>query len=145
MPQIDKTALVPVSAKTMFAVVNDVESYPQFVDGCRASRVLQQSNTHMVAEIEVSKGGFTQAFTTRNQLTENEIIELKLQSGPFKYLTGKWHFIALDDHACKVVFHLDFEFNSKVLALAFNRVFSKIAEAMLQAFVQRAKQLGSGA
>lgn len=33
MPQISRTALVPYSAEQMYQLVNDVQSYPQFLPG----------------------------------------------------------------------------------------------------------------
>ena len=40
MPQISRTALVPYSAEQMYQLVNDVQSYPQFLPGCTGSRIL---------------------------------------------------------------------------------------------------------
>lgn len=37
MPQISRTALVPYSAEQMYQLVNDVQSYPQFLPGCTES------------------------------------------------------------------------------------------------------------
>lgn len=41
MPQISRTALVPYSVEQMYQLVNDVQSYPQFIPGCTGSRVLE--------------------------------------------------------------------------------------------------------
>lgn len=41
MPQISRTALVPYSAEQMYQLVNDVQSYPEFIPGCTGSRVLE--------------------------------------------------------------------------------------------------------
>jgi len=68
-------------------------------------------------------------------------VQLSLVDGPFKQLTGTWQFIALSEEACKISLQLDYEFSSKVFDLAFGRVFNGLANNMVQAFTQRAKEV----
>ena len=49
MPQISRTALVPYSAEQMYQLVNDVQSYPQFLPGCTGSRILESTPGQMTA------------------------------------------------------------------------------------------------
>ena len=90
MPQISRTALVPYSAEQMYQLVNDVQSYPQFLPGCTGSRVLESTPGQMTAAVDVSKAGISKTFTTRNQLTSNQSILMHLVDGPFKKLIGGW-------------------------------------------------------
>lgn len=92
MPQISRTALVPYSAEQMYQLVNDVQSYPQFLHGCVGSRVTESSPAQMTAAVDVSKAGISKTFTTRNQLTRNQSILMHLVDGPFKKLIGGWKF-----------------------------------------------------
>ncbi|HCB0904655.1 TPA: SRPBCC family protein, partial [Klebsiella pneumoniae] len=112
MPQISRTALVPFSAEQMYQLVNDVKSYPDFLPGCTGSRVLELGPTQMTAAVDVSKAGISKTFTTRNTLTSNQSILMSLVDGPFKKLIGGWKFIPLSPEACKIEFHLDFEFTN---------------------------------
>lgn len=57
MPQISRTALVPYSAEQMYQLVNDVQSYPEFIPGCTGSRVLESGPTQMTAAVDVSQSG----------------------------------------------------------------------------------------
>lgn len=88
MPQISRTALVPYSAEQMYQLVNDVQSYPEFIPGCTGSRVLESGPTQMTAAVDVSKAGISKTFTTRNTLTSNQSILMHLVDGPFKTLMG---------------------------------------------------------
>jgi ribosome-associated toxin RatA of RatAB toxin-antitoxin module len=83
MPQISRTALVPYSAEQMYQLVNDVQSYPEFIPGCTGSRVLESGPTQMTAAVDVSKAGISKTFTTRNTLTSNQSILMHLVDGPF--------------------------------------------------------------
>jgi len=141
MPQIERSALVFYSAEQMYALVNDVPSYPEFLPGCSKAEVLASSELEMLARLEVKKAGISQQFTTRNSLVAGKEIRMQLESGPFSQLSGGWHFIPLDEHACKVVLQLDFEFSSKLIEFAFGKVFQELTAAMVGAFTQRAKQI----
>lgn len=141
MPQISRTALVPYSAEQMYQLVNDVESYPQFLPGCSGSRILDESDSQMMAAVDVSKAGISKTFTTRNILVSNQSIIMQLVDGPFRKLMGGWKFTPIDDDACRIEFQLDFEFTNKLIELAFGRVFKELAGNMVQAFTVRAKEV----
>jgi len=141
MPQISRTALVPYSAEQMYQLVNDVKSYPQFLPGCSGSRVLDESDSQMMAAVDVSKAGISKTFTTRNILVSNQSIIMQLVDGPFRKLMGGWKFTPIDDDACRIEFQLDFEFTNKLIELAFGRVFKELAGNMVQAFTVRAKEV----
>ncbi|VEA30425.1 Ribosome association toxin RatA [Salmonella enterica subsp. enterica] len=68
----------------MYQLVNDVQSYPQFLPGCVGSRVLESSPAQMTAAVDVSKAGISKTFTTRNQLTRNQSILMHLVDAPLK-------------------------------------------------------------
>lgn len=139
MPQIERTSLVSYSCKQMFDLVNDIPAYPEFVPGCSGARILAQQGDRIDAELQIRKAGIEQSFATRNQLHEPHRIDLQLLSGPFKRLQGGWHFEALDDNACKIIFRLEFEFSSRMLQFAFGKVFNEVNRRMVEAFAKRAK------
>lgn len=141
MPSIEKSALVSYSAEQMFNLVNDIDSYPEFVPGCADSRVVEQNDDYKVASLQISKAGIQKAFTTRNRLVKPERIDMELVDGPFKKLTGGWVFKPLSEDACKVELKLDFEFSSRLLGMAFGKIFSEVTSRMVDAFVKRADQV----
>ncbi|MBF0690936.1 type II toxin-antitoxin system RatA family toxin [Providencia alcalifaciens] len=139
MPQISRSALVPFSAEQMYKLVNDVISYPSFLPGCVGSRIISHSSDEMTASVEVSKAGISKTFITKNALEDNKRIQMQLVEGPFRTLSGGWQFIPLSADACKIEFHLDFEFTNKLIELAFGKIFKELANNMVQAFTSRAK------
>ena len=141
MKQISRSALVSFSAEQMFDLVNDVSKYHEFLPGCSGSRVIESSSNAMVASVDVSKAGISKTFTTSNSLVENEAIMMNLVDGPFKALKGGWFFTSLDENACKVELKLEFEFSSKMIELAFGKIFNELTNNMVNAFTQRAKQV----
>ena len=143
MPHISRSALVPYSAEQMFALVNDIHAYPEFIPGCTGSRVLGKEGNELTAEMDVSKAGISKTFVTRNVIIDNESIVMRLVSGPFRTFAGDWRFTTLSPEACKIEFELSFEFKNKLIELAFGHIFKEMANSMVQAFTQRAKKVYS--
>lgn len=141
MKQVCRSALVSFSAEQMFHLVNDVASYPEFLPGCSGSRILESSADKMIASVDVSKAGISKTFTTANELCPAKSIVMHLVDGPFQTLRGGWYFTPLDEHACKVELRLEFEFSSKMIELAFGKIFTELTSNMVNAFTQRAKQV----
>ncbi len=141
MPQVRRSALVSFSAEQMYMLVNDVIRYPEFLPGCSGAMVLESSDTAMVASVDVSKAGISKTFTTSNLLHDGTAILMELVDGPFKSLKGGWYFTELDESACKVELKLDFEFSSKLVEMAFGKIFNELTSNMVNAFTQRAKQV----
>ena len=141
MPQISRSALVMFSAKQMYDLVNDIAAYPEFLPNCSDAKVNRVENQTMSASVEIAKAGIKKWFTTENHLEEGQAITMNLIDGPFKKLTGGWRFTILDESACKVTLELEFEFANKLVEMAFGKVFSEVANNMVSAFTQRAKQV----
>lgn len=141
MTSITRSALVMYSAEQMYNLVNDVESYPQFLPGCAATELISQTDEELVASLTISKVGVNQTFTTRNKLHFPERMELSLVDGPFSRFVGIWHFQRLSDEACKVTFDMDFEVNNKLAGIALGVVFKQMATTMVDSFVSRAQQV----
>jgi len=139
VPLISRNALVPYNVVEMYQLVDDIEAYPKFLPWCRSTEVLSRTDEEVQARIEIAKGVLNKSFTTVNRLQKNKMIEMRLLKGPFKHLQGYWRFDALkNSQACKISLDLDFEFESKLIALAVGPVFSQIANSMVESFCKRA-------
>lgn len=139
MTHIKRSALVHYSPAEMYQLVNDVAAYASFLPWCRSSEVKSESETEMVASVEIAKGILNKTFTTHNQLQKDIRIELQLVDGPFKKLSGYWQFDALKtDNACKVNLELDFEFDNAMMSIAAKPIFTQIANSLVDSFCKRA-------
>lgn len=141
MPSISKNALVPYSAEQMYNLVNDVAAYKTFLPGCRDSQVLAQSENSMHARMVLAKAGIEQVLETHNTLIQGRSIQMSLAEGPFKSLSGGWTFTPLSDEACKIELALQFTFSSKLVDMAFGKVFKALTNNMVKAFSDRAKEV----
>ncbi len=136
MTTIRRTALVEHSAARMYALVNDVAAYPRRFDWCEAAQVLESSDTRMLARLDLGLGALRTWFMTENTLSPPHHIELKLRDGPFRSLSGRWEFHALDESACKVTLTLDFEPAVKLLGPALAIGFQALADRMVDDFIR---------
>jgi ribosome-associated toxin RatA of RatAB toxin-antitoxin module len=143
MKTVHKSVLIWFSAQEMFALVTDIERYPQFLPWCDQASVLDHHEYGMTARVGISIGGIRQSFTTRNAHTPGQQVQMQLVEGPFSKLDGQWNFSPLgqDERACKVEFTLRYDFDSATLAALVGPVFDKIAGSLVDAFVKRANQV----
>jgi len=138
--------LVPLPAAALFGIVDDVARYPEFLPWCAGAEILESNDDHLVAELALAGRGIRERFTTRNLRFPNDRIELELVNGPFRSFAGTWTFTRLGaDEGCKVALRLEFEFSGAraLLGGAFNSVFVKAADRMVDAFCARARALHS--
>jgi len=139
--EIKRSALVLHSAMDMFRLVQDVPAYPEFLTWCLSSEVHEQTAEQQLASLVVKVSGITQAFTTRNRFVPGERLTLSLVDGPFRHLSGDWHFDALGSKGSKVTLVLSFDFSNRMLSSAFRRGFARIADRLVLEFSQRADDL----
>lgn len=141
MPRIEQSALLPYSAQQMFDLVNDIESYPAFMQGCRQARLIERSEEEVTAELVLGKAGVQYAFTTRNTLQPPERMDMHLVAGPFRKFEAHWQFQPLDTQACKASLSIEFEFASGLANMAMSKVFETAGSTLVNAVCQRAEQL----
>ncbi|MGE0430166.1 type II toxin-antitoxin system RatA family toxin [Hydrogenophaga sp.] len=144
MKTIHKSVLLWHSAHEMFALVTDIERYPQFLPWCDEGQVLESVDGGMVARVGMAISGLRQSFTTRNTHETDRKVRMELVDGPFSRLDGIWEFTPLgggDQRACKVSFELSYGFSNSALAALVGPVFDRIAGSLVDAFVKRADQV----
>lgn len=138
MTSIHRHALVRHSARRMYTLVNDVAAYPQRFSWCDGSEVFEESETRMLARLDLAFAGLKTSFTTENRLNAPTRIELRLVEGPFREFTGLWTFHSLAEDACKVSLRLDFEVAGFLLGSALAIGFQGLADRMVDDFCREA-------
>ena len=156
MTRVEKSVLVPYSAISMWRLVDGIPHYPEFLPWCSGAEVKEvrgeargqtpiwgrpptvTPTVPTVATLHINYHGLRQQFTTSNTTAPGEWVLMQLVEGPFKHLRGEFRFSALDEQACKIVFSLEWTFNSRLLEKVVGPVFHHIANTMVEAFVTRA-------
>lgn len=138
---INRSALLPHSARQLFDLVSDVESYPRYMEGCVGARLLRVEEGLVEARLDLAKGGITQSFSTRNRLFAAREITLELIDGPFEFFAGRWDFQPLGDAACKMSLNLEFTIQGALRGAAVSRLFDSVTNNLVTAVSRRARQL----
>lgn len=135
---VSRSALLPYTASQMYCIITDIRSYPEFLNWCSSSQILNSSENEMVAKLNIAYGKLKLGFTTRNELSPNKSVAMTLVDGPFSNLNGQWVVQELDSGACKVSLEMDFNFKNFITQKLFGRVFQNVIAAQLDAFQKRA-------
>src|SRR3984957_5172434 len=144
MQIVERSALVTYTAAQMFALVNDVARYPEFLPWCVGARVEEGSAVERVAALKVARGVLKTEFTPRNRLGLDARIHMQRMHGPFRDLPGEWRFEPIGTRGSRVYFRMEFEFKNRLSAAAFNAVFESLCGTIVDAFVLRAQTIYSG-
>lgn len=141
MTEVRRSALLDCTPGQMFALVDAVEDYPAFLPWCSDARVSRRDASSMRATLFINFHGIRQSFTTENDRHPPSEMRMHLVEGPFRKLEGRWRFTDLSGRGCKVEFSLEYEFASRALERVVGPVFDRIANTLLEAFVNRASRV----
>ena len=147
MPQHKDSRILPYTADQMYALVADIERYPEFLPWNTAARIRSRrpepDGSELVeAYLVISFKVFRERFGSRVTLwPQQKRIDTEYLDGPFKYLKSGWSFADLPHGSCKVDFFVDFEFRNAILGKVIGVVFGEAMSRIVRAFEDRARAL----
>jgi ribosome-associated toxin RatA of RatAB toxin-antitoxin module len=141
MRRIARSAIVECSARQMYDLVEDIESYPEFLPWCSGAHVRERTAGRTVATLDVGIMPMRQSFTTENTNVAGKSIDMRLLEGPFRKFDAHWKFTALGPGGAKIEFTIAYEFADSILAVALDPMFEGIAGTMVVAFTRRAERV----
>lgn len=143
MPSFETTRTVSHSPAQMFALVADIERYPEFLPMCEAlsirSRRERDGVTLLVADMTVGYKAIRETFTSQVVLKPaDNRIDVKYIDGPFKYLVNTWRFETASGGGTEIGFFINYEFKSRVLGALMGAMFDRAFRMFAEAFEKRA-------
>jgi coenzyme Q-binding protein COQ10 len=135
---------LPYTAAQLFALVADVEKYPEFIEWFAAARIRHRHRNVLEVEQAVQFAGLSFQFTTRAVLDPPRQILIVTTDPPFKNLDQRWTFTpARDGDGTIVQFDSTLELHSGLMQHVMWALFSErqMAEATVDAFQRRALQI----
>lgn len=141
MPAHTEQQHSPYTPEQLFALVADVEKYPEFLPWCRAARILERKDNEFLGELVISFAHLTESYVSRVVLQHPRAISVTMVSGPFEHLTNNWTFTPATGGGTTIDFALDFKFRSRILEKMIGGLFKKATAKMVDAFKARADQL----
>ena len=137
MPTHAEKRFLPHTPEQLFDLVADIESYPEFLPWCTASRIREREGDMLRADLVIGFKVFRERFTSTVILDRPERIDVRYDNGPFRYLNNHWVFIPAEE-GCVIDFYVDFEFRSRLLQSLIGAVFNEAVRRMVTAFEARA-------
>ncbi len=140
------TRRLPYSPDQLFALVGDVERYPEFLPWVTAMRtwnrrLLSETVEAFDAEARVRFAIVRETFSTKVKLDGEALaIDTELIAGPFRRLENHWRFEA-DGAGAKVDFAIDFEFRSRLLERLAAANAGRAIQRLMGCFEARARAL----
>jgi coenzyme Q-binding protein COQ10 len=140
MPTHAEQRLLPYTQEQLFALVADIERYPEFLPWCIGARIRDRSPHLIVADLVIGFKMFRERFTSRVALDPPRKIDVTYAEGPFRYLNNHWIFEKAPQ-GCNIDFFVDFEFKSRLMQKVIEVLFSEAVRRMVGAFEKRAHDL----
>ena len=138
MKKIYKEEDINIDIETIFNLINDINSYPNYLPWCTKTEVTEKSDYSIIGKIFISKSFINWNFSTKNIIKKNESISLELVDGPFERLNGKWSFSMIDEFNTRVSLEINYKFKSSLIELSIEPIFTSIMNSILKSFIQEA-------
>lgn len=143
MPKHETVRRVDHPPQDMFALVADVEKYPEFLPMCEAltvrSRKERDGVTFLVADMTVGYKAIRETFTSQVTLKPAEhVIDVRYVDGPFRFLQNHWRFDPAGESGCDIHFFIEYEFKSRMLGMLMGTMFDRAFRMFSEAFERRA-------
>jgi coenzyme Q-binding protein COQ10 len=140
MPTHAEQRVLPYTPEQMFALVADIERYPEFLPWCVGARIRERQANLITADLIIGFRMIRERFTSRVSLDEPRRIDVTYAEGPFRHLTNHWVFEPAPI-GCRIDFFVDFEFKSRLLQKVIEMLFGEAVRRMVGAFEGRARAL----
>ncbi|MBM3534211.1 MAG: type II toxin-antitoxin system RatA family toxin [Alphaproteobacteria bacterium] len=134
--------LLPYTPEQLFALVAEVERYPEFLPWCVAARIRKREGNTFWADLVIGFKMVRERFTSQVRLNpEERRIDVAYTEGPFKHLNNHWIFNPAPNGQCEIDFYVDFEFKNRMLQGLMHVLFDEAVRRMVNAFEARARSL----
>jgi coenzyme Q-binding protein COQ10 len=141
LPTHAEKRTLPYSPEQLFALVAEVERYPEFLPWCLAAKIRKREGRTINADLMIGFRMVRERFTSKVELTPTRRIDVAYAEGPFKYLNNYWMFEPAPGGGCEIDFFVDFEFRNRVLQKLIEVLFHEAVRRMVSAFEARARAL----
>ena len=146
MPVFRTTKTVAHTPADMFALVADIEAYPQFLPLCTGLKIRKRGASpegleQLTADMEVGYKAIREKFTSRVTLDRANLkILVEYVDGPFSHMKNSWTFspAAAGQGGCLIEFFIDYAFKSRMLGLLMGSMFETAFRRFTAAFEKRA-------
>ena len=140
MKHLHENHTIPYKLHTIFNLVLDISSYPQFLPWVTDATIISSGPNQIIADLTVSFASVKQCYRSNvtYELGPNKAhIQAESHTGPFKHLLTRWN-LTQEGENTLVEFTLEFELKSKIMTNLVGPVIIEAQKKMINAFEKRA-------
>lgn len=141
MANIKQVVKIPCSLQQTYALVTQIDQYPEFVSWCKNAVINSSSTSNIRATIEGYKLGISFRFLLVYLLHSQKLIEVNLPTGFFRKIEGFWRFDEITPQSTQLSFELNYEFANALLSWTVTPIIKSEIKNFMQALSERAKKL----
>lgn len=141
MREVRRSALLPYTAEQLYALVADIERYPEFLPWCTDATVVADDGDQVTATLGIASGVGRASFTTRNRLVRDRSVTMSLVDGPFDQFEGRWEFTPIGETGTRADLNVRFATHGLIGVVALGPAFERICNQLVDAFARRARQV----
>lgn len=149
MKNLTESRTLPYTAKQLYDLAIDIESYPEFIPLCKRASVGEATQlpngTNQFGSVLVfryRKFGIYEEFESQITADPNNTTILSVSDGPpFTSFNAKWSFTDTSPEEALAEIEVSYEFRSKALALFIDRVAGAAIGRLITAWEDRAAEL----
>jgi coenzyme Q-binding protein COQ10 len=137
----ERTEIFNISIDKFYQVIADYKSYPEFVDGVSAIKIVEQSGNESTVEYSLN---LIKKFSYKLKLTESKPDGLSwelIDGDIFKFNSGSWHLKDLGSGKTEVTYKLEVEFKGFAPKMVVNKLVANNLPAMMKSYYERALEL----
>lgn len=133
---------LPYRPEQLYALVADIERYPEFLPWVAGARITRRRGEVVWADLMVGYKMIREKFSSKVDFNSSEMtIEVEYLSGPLKHLSNEWRFEETPDGGCVIDFRVEFEFSKGFLQRLAQVFFDEVIKRMVSSFEARAHAL----
>ena len=140
MKNSEREEIVNHSAKKLFDIVIDIESYPEYIPWCTRIVINERKNNEIYADMYVQyKFILAQKFGSHVKFNPSNLtIKTNYIEGPLKDLSTNWKFEEINNNKSKIIFNVNFEFKNLIHQKVAETFYPLIENKMINSFKERA-------
>ncbi len=121
---------------TVFSIVADVESYPQFVPGCVTARILERGTKQWTVDNLFGFGPARTRFRSIAELDPPAALTISSRDGPWREFRVQWRFHP-ENEGCRLSCYAVLDFRSPLMAVMAGVAAGEIERWIVAAFDTR--------
>lgn len=136
-----ETRTFPYNLQKMFALVSDVEAYPEYLPGWNHVAIKERKDNDLVVEQGIGYSQFNWIFLSKAMMNPHTHLQIISNEDPFRHLLIDWQLKDVNGNSTDVTFTMEMKMQSAIIQAVVKGVISQPIKQLLDVFEERAQQI----